>query len=189
MSSAAGQTPLANPYLPHMPTATTVVLDSQLSPKQEKLVRRMTNPLLYRLFAWKQLPSTAWWQVKVRAVGAAACEVEMPYGWRTQNPFSSTYFAAQCGAAELSTGALSLLHLEGKPRTSMLVTQFDSKYYKKAADTLRFECTDGVKISEAVAGTLDDGEGRTVIAHSRAYLPEGTLASEFWVTWSFRRKR
>ena len=172
-----------------MPTAPAVdAPSSRLSPKQQQLAARMTNPLLYRLFAWRKLPSTAWWRVRVAALDAGACAVTLPYGWRTQNPFRSTYFAAQSGAAELSTGALALLHLEGKPPCSMLVTQFDSKYYKKAADTLRFTCASGAEIEAAVAGTLADGEPRTVVAHSRGHLPDGLLASEFWVTWSFRRR-
>ena len=148
----------------------------------------MLSPFTWRLFTTKQLPSLGLWGVKVRALDAEACTVTMPYGWRSQNPFRSVYFAAQAGAAELSTGALALLHLEGKPRTSMLVTQFDSKYYKKASDTLTFVCADGAAIAEAVAGTLADGEGRTVVARSAATLPDGAVASEFWVTWSFRRK-
>lgn len=148
----------------------------------------MLSRVTWRLFAVRKLPSVAFWGVRVRELEADRCAVTMPYGWRTQNPFRSTYFAAQCGAAELSTGALALLHLEGQPRTSMLVTRFDSQYLKKATDTLRFVCRDGEAIAAAVAGTLADGEGRTAVAVSEASLPDGTLASRFEVTWSFRRR-
>ena len=177
-------------YLATMSTAaaSTSSLSSQLSPKQEKLIRQMLSPLSWRVFTTKELPSLGLWGVKVRELNAEHCTVTMPYGWRSQNPFRSVYFAAQSGAAELSTGALALLHLKGKAPTSMLVTQFDSKYYKKASAKLRFECKDGLAIAEAVDGTLADGEGRTVVAHSVATLPDGTVASEFWVTWSFRRR-
>lgn len=160
-----------------------------LTRDQNTLVARMLSPILWRFFAVRKLPSTAFWGVRVRSLDWTSCEVTIPYGWRSQNPFSSTYFAAQSGAAELSTGALALLHLTGKPKTSMLVTQFDSKYYKKVSQTLRLVCTSGDEIAEAVAGTVADGEGRTVVAHSQGFLPDGTLASEFWVTWSFRKKR
>lgn len=148
----------------------------------------MLAPFTWKLFTIRKLPSVGFWGVRVRELEPDRCAVTMPYGWRTQNPFRSTYFAAQCGAAELSTGALALLHLAGKPRVSMLVTRFDSTYHKKAADTLRFVCEDGDAIADAVAGTLADGEGRTVVAVSEAHLPDGTLASRFEVTWSFRRK-
>jgi len=159
-----------------------------LSASQQTLVGRMLSPIMWRFFAIRKLPSTAFWGVRVRSLDWNSCEVTIPYAWRSQNPFRSTYFAAQSGAAELSTGALALLHLNGKPKTSMLVTQFDSKYYKKVSKTLRLVCNSGNEIAEAVAGTMADGEGRTVIAHSQGFLPDGTLASEFWVTWSFRKK-
>lgn len=169
-------------------TADTAATAPTLSPAQRKLVGRMLNPWTWRLFTYNKLPSLALWRVKVRALDAGACTVTMPYGYRTQNPFRSVYFAAQSGAAELSTGALALLHLEDQPRASMLVTQFDSKYYKKAAGELRFVCEDGAAIAEAIAAAIADGVPRTTVAHARAYLPDGVLASEFWVTWSFRRK-
>lgn len=162
--------------------------DLGLTPKQADLRRRMLSPFTWRLFAVRKLPSVAFWGVRVRSLGAERCEVSMPYGWRTQNPFRSTYFAAQCGAAELSTGALALLHLAGAPPVSMLVTRVDSEYLKKATGTLRFVCGDGRAIAEAIAGTLDDGEARTVVATSESSLPDGTPASRFEVTWSFRRK-
>ncbi len=159
-----------------------------LTDGQKALVKRMLSPITWRFFSIGKLPTLGFWGVRVRILEWNTCEVDMPFGWRTQNPFSSTYFAAQCGAAELSTGALAILHLDGKPKTSMLVTQFDSKYYKKATKKLRFVCQSGDEIAEAIAGTLDDGQGRQVVAHSQGFLPGGTLASEFWVTWSFRRK-
>jgi hypothetical protein len=160
----------------------------RLSPKQEALANRMLSPWIWRLYALKHLPSVVFWRVRIKKLSAGSCEVTMPFAWRTQNPFNSTYFAAQCGAAELSTGALALLHLEGQPKTSMLVTQFDSKYYKKVSQPLRFICHSGQDIQEAIAAAAKGGEGQQVVALSQAFLPDGTLASEFWVTWSFRRK-
>ena len=171
-----------------MPTAALSAPVTGLSPAQQRLVARMLSPWKFRAFTLAKLPSLALWRVRVAALDAEACTVTMPYGYRTQNPFRSVYFAAQSGAAELSTGTLALLHLEGQPRCSMLVTQFDSKYYKKAAGPMRFVCDDGAAVREAVAGTLADGEPRTIVAHARAYLDGDVLASEFWVTWSFRRK-
>lgn len=161
---------------------------SPLSPAQTKLRDRMLDPWKWRVFTYGKLPSLALWRVRVKSLDAETCEVTMPYSYRTQNPFRSTYFAAQSGAAELSTGGLALMHLEGKPPTSMLVTQFDSKYYKKVSQTLTFVCSSGREVAEAIAGTLADGQGREVVTHARAFLPDGTLASEFWVTWSFRKR-
>ena len=161
---------------------------TDLTPAQQRLRARMLSPWKWRAFTLTKLPSLALWRVKVRELDAGTCAVSMPYGYRTQNPFRSVYFAAQAGAAELSTGTLAFLHLAGQPPTSMLVTQFDSKYHRKAAGKLRFVCEDGAAIGEAVAGTLADGEPRSVVAYARALLADGAVASEFWVTWSFRRR-
>ncbi len=165
-----------------------MVAERQLTTAQEKLAGRMIDPRLYFLFALRRLPSTAFWGLRVAELAADKCVVTLPYGWRTQNPFRSIYFAAQCGAGELSTGALALLHLEGKAKTSMLVTGFRSQFYKKATADLRLVCEDGHLIGEAVRGTLESGGGTTVAAKSRAFLPDGTLASEFEIIWSFKRK-
>ena len=166
----------------------TLAAPPDLSPAQARLRERMLSPWKWRLFTLGKLPSLALWRVRVAAIDPGACTVTMPYGYRTQNPFRSVYFAAQSGAAELSTGALALLHLEGRPRVSMLVTRFESEYHRKATATLRFVCEDGDAIRGAIDGTLADGEGRTTVARSRAYLPDGTLAAAFAVTWSFRRR-
>ena len=155
---------------------------------QTRLQRRMLAPWTWRAFTFKRLPSLALWRVRVAALDSTRCAVTIPYGWRTQNPFRSTYFAAQAGAAELSTGALVMLHLEGGPSCSMLVTDFESKYYKKVSSTLTCTCLDGPALAAAVAGTRADGEARTVRAYSSGHLDDGTLASEFWVTWSLRRR-
>ena len=70
----------------------------------------------------------------------------------------------------------------------MLVTKVDCAFLKKANETLDFVCEDGAAIRDAIAGTLADGRGRVVEARSRAYLGDGRVASEFAVTWSFKRR-
>ncbi len=171
-----------------MSTATLDGLTVVLPPAQAKLRAQMLNPWKWRLFAVGKLPSLALWRVRITALDADACTITIPYGYRTQNPFRSTYFAAQAGAAELSTGALAMLQLAGQPAASMLVTRFDSRYYKKVSETLTLVCEDGPAIAEAIAQTIADGKGRETVAYSRGYLPDGQLASEFWVTWSFKRR-
>ena len=161
---------------------------TNLTARQQLLAKRMLSFVPFAFFKLVKLPSLSLWGISIRSLNAESCTLTMPYGWRTQNPFNSVYFAAQSGAAELSTGALALLHLEGKGRISMLVTQFDSKYYKKASDNLTFVCESGREIATAIEQSIASGEGKTVVAHAKAYLPDQVLASEFWVTWSFRVK-
>ncbi len=171
-----------------MSSATLSPYPETLRPAQAKLRAQMLSPWKWRLFTLGKLPSLALWRVKLTALDAEACTLVIPYGYRTQNPFRSTYFAAQAGAAELSTGALAMLHLAGGAAASMLVTRFDSRYHKKVSKTLTLVCEDGPAIANAIEGTLVDGEGRETVAYARGYLPDGQLASEFWITWSFKRR-
>src|SRR5690606_10376148 len=89
-----------------------------------------------RLFLLWKLPAAWFMGISVRACDGGQAVVKLPYGWRSQNPFRSIYFAAQCAAGELSTGVLALTHLQGKPPVSMLVTRVEAEFLKKASDTL-----------------------------------------------------
>ena len=47
--------------------------------------------------------------LRVERLDAEVCVVRMPGGWRTRNPFRSTYWAAQGMAGEMSTGVMGFL--------------------------------------------------------------------------------
>ena len=114
--------------------------------------------------------------------------VRLPYGWRSQNPFRSTYFAAQCAAAELSTGILALTHLQEKPPVSMLVTHIEAEFLKKASETLLFTCEDGPLVEATIQQAIDSGEGQVLRLQSVGRLPDGSEAARMWITWSFKKK-
>ena len=159
-----------------------------MSSAQLKLRKQMLQGWSWRFFTWTKLPSLGFWGVRITGLDAQSCEVTMPFSWFTQNPFRSVYFGAQNGAAELSTGALALLHLADKADTSMLVVGFEAKFHKKATGKLRFVCDEGLAIAEAVHAASQSGESREIVVNSKAYLPDQSLASEFSVRWSFKRR-
>src|SRR5436190_24343395 len=74
------------------------------------------------LALWARLPLAAFAGLRVTRLDAGGAEVRLPAGWKTQNPFRSTYFAAQAMAAEMSTGAPALLFIQesGKPVSSLV---------------------------------------------------------------------
>ena len=47
--------------------------------------------------------------------------MRLPGGWRTQNPFRSTYFAAQAMAAEMSTGAPAMVLVQAAPASVAMI--------------------------------------------------------------------
>jgi hypothetical protein len=154
------------------------------------LIRRLTNPFLLRLFFLKTLPLALAAGVKLRALDARTCTTSVPYGWRSTNPFRSTYFAALSMAAELSTGALGMLAVRLAPEpVAMLIVGMTASFEKKATALATFTCDDGDRVFAAVASTLATGEPATADMTAVGRLPDGAVVARFTVRWSFKRRR
>ena len=151
-------------------------------------LRIVNSPLRFSLFLLWKLPAALFMGIGVSSCDDQTAVVRLPYRWRSQNPFKSTYFAAQCAAAELSTGILALAVLQGKLPVSMLITNIEAEFLKKASDTLMFTCGEGMKMQEVIHQALESGEAKVFKATSVGRLPDGTEAARVWVTWSFKKK-
>lgn len=150
---------------------------------------QLTNtPLVMRFYLFWKLPMAWFAGIGVRYCDAQKTVVRLPYGWRSQNPFRSTYFAAQCAAGELSTGLMALAQLQEKPPVSMLVTKIETEFFKKASETLLFTCEDGDALTETIETALQTGVSQTFTAQSTGRLPDGTVASIVKISWSFKAK-
>src|SRR5256712_10400704 len=92
-----------------------------------------TNPFGIRALLWSKLPLAAFAGLRVARLDESGAEVTLPAGWKTQNPFRSTYFAAQAIAAEVFTGAPALWVIEhsGAP-VSSLVAAISARFTKRA---------------------------------------------------------
>ena len=147
------------------------------------------SPWKMRGFFLAKLPLAWFAGLRVHALTEERCEFLLPRGWRTQNPFRSSYFAAQAMAAELSTGALMMLATEaaGAP-ISMLVSDMRATFEKKAISDAVFACEDGAKAFAAVAETLRTGEGATAEMETVGRMADGTVVSRFVFTWSVKRR-
>ncbi|MEZ5015018.1 MAG: DUF4442 domain-containing protein [Chitinophagales bacterium] len=148
------------------------------------------SPLLFRLYLLRTIPLAFVAGLRVRSFNDTTSVVSVPYSWRTQNPFRSTYFAAQAMAAEMSTGILGMYAVRCAPeKISMLVLSVEGQFTKKAAGRLFFTCSNGAEFREAIAACMADGEPRTVEAKSIGTLQDGTIAATFTVIWTFKVKR
>ncbi|MDA8019683.1 MAG: DUF4442 domain-containing protein [Thermoanaerobaculia bacterium] len=155
----------------------------------EKYQRRLTNPWLMRVFLLTKLPLGFMAGLRVRHVDAESCRTTVPYGWRTQNPFRSTYFAAQSMAAELSTGAPAMLAVRMAPASvALLITDLEASFGKKATDTTTFTCDQVPALFDAVRETLRTGEPATATVETVGRMPDGTEVSRFRFTWSFKKR-
>jgi hypothetical protein len=158
-------------------------------PKGEAARQKVLGRLPVALWMWKTLPLAAFAGLRVVRLDEAACSVRLPGGWRTRNPFRSTYFAAQAMAAEMSTGAPALVLLRDAPSSvAMLVVGLRASYTRKlvGTGTLTFADVAGMKAAIDRAAASDEPQAFT--ARSVGRDGSGEAVAEFEVTWSFKRR-
>jgi hypothetical protein len=153
-------------------------------------IKSLKHPLKFRMFLLSRLPNAYFAGVRIKDIDENSCVVTVPYKWFTKNPFRSTYFACLSMAAEMSTGALCLVHLyKRSPPVSMLVVKVESEYFKKATGKTTFVCEDGSSIKGAIEQAVKSGEAKIARARSVGRNSDGVIVAEFFVTWSFKAKR
>ncbi len=157
--------------------------------RSEAARRRILRRWPFRLYLLRNLPLAAAAGLRLERLDADGCVVSLPGGWRTQNPFRSTYFAAQAMAAEMSTGAPALLLVAGAPASiAMLVLGIQASFTKKIRGTSRFTFSDLPAMKAAIERAAAGGEGETFVARSTGRTEDGSVAAEFEVRWSFKRR-
>jgi len=157
--------------------------------KSDGIRRRVLSPWGFRLYLWKALPLAAAAGLRLRTLDHTRCTVSLPGGWRTQNPFRSTYFAAQAMAAEMSTGAPAMVLTGGAPvSVAMLVREVRGVFSKKIVGESSFTFEDVAGMQATIERAATSGEGETFVARSVGTTSDGTVAAEFEITWSFKRR-
>ena len=158
-------------------------------PAAEKARGRVLGGWPAALNLWRVLPLAAFAGLRVVRLDEQACTVRLPGGWRTRNPFASTYFAAQAMAAEMSTGAPGLVLREDAPRgVSMLVLAVRASYLKRLTGPGEFTCDDVPKIRAAIERAAASDEPQVVSARSVGKDGAAEVVAEFAVDWSFKRR-
>jgi hypothetical protein len=152
--------------------------------------RRVLSSWGFRAYLLARLPLAAFAGLRVRHLDEASCTVSLPGGWRTRNPFASTYFAAQAMAAEMSTGAPALMLVEGASSSvALLVKEVHGAFHKKIIGTSTFTFDDVAGMRAAVERAAQGGEGELFTARSVGRTADGTVAAEFEIVWTFRRRK
>ncbi|MBM4365580.1 MAG: DUF4442 domain-containing protein [Deltaproteobacteria bacterium] len=158
-----------------------------LSPRAETMRRRISNPFALWFWLLVKLPAAWWCGVRLREITTGHCVTSVPYGWRSQNPFRSTYFAALAMAAELSTGALVLLAAEDAGvAMSTLIIDMRASYGKKATGLATFRCDGGEAVFRAISEAKASGEARTIALETVGTMDDGTEVARFVFTWSMK---
>jgi hypothetical protein len=160
-----------------------------LNARSEAVRRRLLRPWNFRLYLWSKLPLAACAGLSLRRLDETACTVALPGGWRTQNPFRSMYFAAQSMAAEMSTGAPAMMLAEGASASvSMLVREVRGVFTRRIQGEAEFTFEDLAGMRETVDRAVETGESESFVARSVGRTRDGGAASEFEITWSFKRR-
>lgn len=153
----------------------------------KKIIKSFTSSWRFMFFSFWKLPMAFLAKLRVSKLTHSESEVTVPFNYWNKNPFRSMYFAVQAMAAELSTGTLAFLHTDGK-NISILVTELNVKYFKKATTKIRFICLDGEKMSLCVEEAIKTGEGKLCKMKSKGYDLNDICVSEFEITWSLKKR-
>jgi len=154
--------------------------------KQQPMSHPLLNPWKRRWYFLTNLPSLWFWGVRVEAVQSDHCVIYLPHNWRSKNPFRSIYFSALCGAGELASGVLAQTKCQSN-NVSMLVTEMEAKFHKKAVGGIRFRCDEGLRIAASVDQAVASRAPQTCRVKVSGESA-GQIAVELWVTWSFRAR-
>jgi hypothetical protein len=161
-----------------------------LTPEAERLRRRLLNPWLFRAYLLRRLPLAAFAGLRVRRLDDTGCDVWLPGGWRTRNPFASTYFAAQAMAAEMSTGApASILVASAPASVAFILRGIRATFTKRVVGGSLFTFHDIAGLRSAVDRAASGPEEQPYTGRSTGRTAAGEVAAEFDVTWSFKRRR
>jgi hypothetical protein len=140
-------------------------------------------------FLFFKLPSAYWCGVRAKSISETQCVVSVKHRWINQNPFKSMYFAVQAMAAELTSGAIVMMHIQKSKRNiSMLVANNKSNFTKKATGRITFTCNDGHLIEEAIKQAIATGDGQTFWMKSIGINEKSEQVSEMDFEWSIRLK-
>lgn len=144
-----------------------------------------STPRSIQWWLYWRLPTLWWWGVKVKKIAEDDCTVTMRQTWFNQNPFRSAYFAALCGAGELSTGILVRQKIATHDM-SMLLTAIEARFMKKATGVTTFTCTEGKTIEQQVQTATEKKEGVVFQVQAKGINEEGALVADITITWSLR---
>ena len=149
----------------------------------------MSEKLKFRLFLLYKIPVAFIAGLRLVKIDDSSAEIRVKHSWFNQNPFRSMYFAVQAMAAEISTGLMVFRKIDQSGKSiSMLVTNQEAVFTKKATGWNYFKCKDGKLISEAIDKAVQTKEGQTVWVTSKAHDSKGDMVSEFRFQWSIRER-
>jgi hypothetical protein len=152
--------------------------------------KKLKNPIRLGLTLLKTMPAAFVAGLKVKEFTDEKAVVTIKYGWLTQNPFKSIYFACLSMAAEYSTAILIVNQtIRFKRPISTLVIKHQAIYTKKAVGTISFTCVDGLASLDKLNHAMKTGEAVIIETKSVGKDEKGDTIGEFIFVWSVKAKK
>ncbi|WP_299627599.1 DUF4442 domain-containing protein [uncultured Tenacibaculum sp.] len=147
------------------------------------------TPSKINLFLLFKLPSAFITGIRVKSISDEKAVIKVKHRWINQNPFKSMFWAVQGMAAEFATGILMVKSIqESGKKISMLVTNMNAEFTKKATGKIVFSCDQGNLIKEKIEEAIATKEGQTIMLTSEGFNEEGVSVSKFNFEWSIKVK-
>ena len=161
----------------------------KLNKKQIYLLKKLNSSFYLWLFSILKLPLVLLTRIKIKKIDYSSCKTKVNYNYINKNPFKSTYFAVQSMAAELSTGALALLAVDGlKSDINFILVGIRANFLKKSKDNTFFICNEGKKLHDIVKKARETKKQQEVTISTIGYNESDEIVSKFEFTWSFKLK-
>jgi hypothetical protein len=154
-----------------------------------KIETLANNAFKMRFFMLWKLPLAFFARLRVDEMNMGKASISLPYNFMNKNPFRSIYFAALSMAAELSTGILSMAHVENSNiPVSMLVLGVKAEFVKKAKTRITFTCSQGELLEKTIAQSITENAGKTAEVFTEGLDTNGEVVARFWFIWTFKPK-
>ncbi len=143
----------------------------------------------FRLFLFFKIPLAYMAGIRLVKVDTNEVVLSMKHSRFNQNPFRSIYFGALSMCAEISTGLLVMNTIEAnKLNMSMLVTELNATFTKKAVGKIHFTCDQGNDLENTIVQANEDGMGHTTVLKSVGIDEDGDEVATFYFTWSIKKR-
>lgn len=150
---------------------------------------KLTPSKINKFLVFK-LPSAYLSGVRLKEITSTEATVTVKHRWINQNPFKSLYWATQGMASELATGVLVIQEIEASgEKISMLVRSQKGTFTKKATGRIRFVCTEGLKVKEAIQTAIKTGEGQSLTLYAEGFDEAGESVSNFEYEWGIKLRK
>ena len=155
----------------------------------DKTFKLLDGPIKSFVGQFISMPLGSFAGLSIHQVDATQCTVNLPGGWRTQNPFKSTYWAAQGMAAEMASGVIPMAYVRAaNVPIRMILAGVSGNFVKMCKGPSTFTCKVQDQVKKAMQETLTSGQSVQCNLMSVGRDSTGDTVSEWSFEWSFRAR-